>query len=273
MKILIVEMLAKDYTSGGPFRRRTTRALNEVSFEVEQGECLGIVGESGSGKTTLARTILRLEKATSGRVLFRGRDMATLIPEDLRRMRSRIQIVFQDPYASLDPRMPIGRTIAEPLVIHHDVMKMTQRQRIDRVVELLELVRLGSQHLHRYPHEFSGGQRQRIGIARALACQPELLLLDEPTSALDVSVQADVLELLGDLRARLGLTYLFISHDLAVVRQVSDRVMLLYHGDVVESGPVDDIFDRPQSDYARMLLAAMPVPDPALSPFRGRAAR
>jgi len=267
--MLEVRDLVKDYRSGGFLRPTTSNlALKGVSLSVAKGECLGIVGESGSGKTTLARCILQLEKATSGSVHFDGVDLASLGRAEMRHMRSRLQVVFQDPYASLDPRMPVGDIIGEPMVIHRESLRMTPQQRLDRTVELLELVRMGPEHLRRYPHEFSGGQRQRIGIARALACNPSLVVLDEPTSALDVSVQADVLDLLDDLRARMGLTYVFISHDLAVVRLISDRVMLLYRGEVVEEGSTDDVFDNPTSDYAKMLLAAMPVPDPLKSPFR-----
>ena len=268
--ILSVENLVKHY----PGRRSLFRpgpptiALNGVSLFVAKGESFGIVGESGSGKTTLSRCILRLESITAGRVLFEGTDLTTLNPADMRRMRARLQIVFQDPYAALDPRMTIHDIIAEGMEIHADILRLDTRQRTDRVVELLELVGLGVRHMFRYPHEFSGGQRQRVGIARALATAPDLLILDEPTSALDVSVQAQVLNLLADLQTRLGLTYLFISHDLAVIRYICDRVALLHHGQVVEQGPTETIFQTPRSDYARMLLAAMPIPDPALSPFR-----
>ena len=233
-------------------------ALGNVSLSVAKGECFGLVGESGSGKTTLTRCILRLDAPTSGRILFEGQDLATLSPVALRRLRARIQIVFQDPYASLNPRMSVHDIVTEPMVIHRDVLGLSSRQRTDRAAELLALVGLGAQHLHRYPHEFSGGQRQRIGIARALATNPDLILLDEPTSALDVSVQAQVLNLLCDLQSRLGLTYLFISHDLSVIRYVCDRVALIYRGNIVEQGATADVFDAPQSDYARMLIAAMP---------------
>jgi ABC-type oligopeptide transport system ATPase subunit len=249
-------------------KRSGFTALRDVSLKVGKGESFGLVGESGSGKTTLTRCILGLETITSGRILYEGTDLASLSPAAMRRMRSRIQIVFQDPYASLNPRMSVHDIVAEPMEIHADVLGLDARRRTARVEELLALVGLGAQHLFRYPHEFSGGQRQRIGIARALAVNPEFLILDEPTSALDVSVQAQVLNLLHELQGRLGLTYFFISHDLGVIRYICDRVALIYGGEIVEEGACDAIFENPQSDYAHMLLAAMPDPDPDRSPFR-----
>lgn len=233
-------------------------ALTNVSLSVRQGESFGLVGESGSGKTTLTRSILQLEKPSSGTIRFQGKDMAQLSPAEMRRLRARIQIVFQDPYASLNPRMSVHDIVTEPMLIHAESLGLNARQRTDRAAELLSLVGLGAQHLRRHPHEFSGGQRQRICIARALASGPDLLILDEPTSALDVSVQAQVLNLLFDLQDRLGLTYFFISHDLAVVRYLCDRVALILHGKIVEQGGSDDIFDSPKSDYAKMLIGAMP---------------
>lgn len=244
------------------------RALDDVSLHVRKGKSFGLVGESGSGKTTLTRCILRLETLTSGNILYEGADIAKLTPNEMRHLRARLQIVFQDPYASLDPRMTIHDIVAEPLVIHRDIVPMTARQRTERVLELLLQVGLREEHLFRYPHEFSGGQRQRIGIARALAVKPEFLILDEPTSALDVSVQADVLNLLHRLQEELGLTYFFISHDLGVIRYICDEVAVIYRGKLVESGPVEDIFERPTNEYTRMLLDAMPDPDPDRSPFR-----
>lgn len=233
-------------------------ALTNVSLVVRPGESFGLVGESGSGKTTLTRSILQLEKPSLGTIRFQGKDMAQLSPDEMRRLRARIQIVFQDPYASLNPRMSVHDIVTEPMLIHRDSLGLDARQRTDRAAELLSLVGLGPQHLRRYPHEFSGGQRQRICIARALASGPELLILDEPTSALDVSVQAQVLNLLFDLQDKLGLTYFFISHDLAVVRYLCDRVALILHGKIVEQGSSDAIFDNPKSDYAKMLIGAMP---------------
>ncbi|AMY71095.1 ATP-binding cassette domain-containing protein [Frigidibacter mobilis] len=233
-------------------------ALSNVSLAVREGESFGLVGESGSGKTTLTRAILQLDRPDSGTILYRGQDLASLSARELRRLRSKIQIVFQDPYASLNPRMTVLDIVTEPMVIHEQTLGLGQRARRDRAAELLSLVGLGPQHLYRHPHEFSGGQRQRICIARALASGPDLLLLDEPTSALDVSVQAQVLNLLCDLQEKLGLTYFFISHDLGVVRYLCDRVALIYKGRIVEQGPAQLVFDAPESDYARMLIGAMP---------------
>ncbi|MEO1226585.1 MAG: ATP-binding cassette domain-containing protein [Pseudomonadota bacterium] len=276
MSILVVEDLVKHYTVrrgwfGGA--AEPVRAVDGVSFVIDSGECLGIVGESGSGKTTLTRAILGLERPTAGRILFEGEDIHALSPKALRAQRARIQMVFQDPHASLNPRMSVRDIVAEPMEVHRDVLRLSGRQITDRVAELLELVRMERGHLTRYPHEFSGGQRQRIGIARALACNPRLVVLDEPTSALDVSVQAQVLALLIGLQDQLGLTFLFISHDLAVVRYICHRAALIYRGKLVEDGPVDQIFDAPRTDYAKTLLAAMPDPDPGKSPFWGPAAQ
>jgi ABC-type oligopeptide transport system ATPase subunit len=273
MSLCIENVTKKFRVSHGALARATHfTALKNVSLSVEKGESFGLVGESGSGKTTLTRLILQLDRLTSGRILFNGADLGRLPARELRRLRSRIQIVFQDPYASLNPRLTVHDIVSEPMEIHRETLGLNARQRTDRVVELLELVGLGGQHLFRYPHEFSGGQRQRIGIARALASGPEFLILDEPTSALDVSVQAQVLNLLHDLQTKLGLTYFFISHDLGVIRYVCDRVALLYRGEIVEEGETERIFDAPESDYARMLLSAMPDPDPDRSPFRPTAA-
>jgi ABC-type glutathione transport system ATPase component len=266
MKALIsIEGISKSYRSGaGRFigAGGDIKALDDVSFQVNRGESVGLVGESGSGKTTLSRLLMMLEQPSAGRILFDGKDISTLSSREVRSLRRRIQIVFQDPYASLNPRMSVHDIIAEPLEVHKDVVETTARARTDRVVELLETVSLGAQHLYRYPHEFSGGQRQRIGIARALAVRPDCLVLDEPTSALDVSVQAQVLNLLSDLQERLGLTYLFISHDLGVIRHICDRIILIRHGRLVEEGLTEAIFTTPSSEYARTLIAAMPDIDP-----------
>ena len=267
--ILKVEHVDKTFIARRPFAAPVEfKALRDVSLNVARGESFGLVGESGSGKTTLTRCILRLDEITSGRIMYDGRDLAALSSRDLRALRAKIQIVFQDPYASLNPRMTIRDIVAEPLEIHSELVARSARQRTDRVAELLSLVGLRSEHLYRYPHEFSGGQRQRIGIARALALEPEFLILDEPTSALDVSVQAQVLNLLHDLQQRLNLTYLFVSHDLGVIRHVCDRVALLYRGELIEENDTETIFENPKSEYARSLIAAMPTPDPSRSLWR-----
>ena len=244
---------------------REVRALADVSLSVARGESFGLVGESGSGKTTLTRLILGLETPTAGRILHEGRDLAKLSLVELNRLRADIQIVFQDPYASLNPRMSVHDIVTEPLVVHRATLGLDRRQRTERAAQLLSEVGLGPQHLGRYPHEFSGGQRQRIGIARALATGPKLLILDEPTSALDVSVQAQVLNLLHGLQQRLNLTYLFISHDLAVIRYICDRVALILRGAIVETGTAEAVFETPASDYARQLIAAMPDVSAAIS--------
>jgi ABC-type oligopeptide transport system ATPase subunit len=269
--ILKIEDVTKEYPvrSSGAFQSPAAfKALNSVNLSIERGESFGVVGESGSGKTTLTRCIMGLEPITSGRIVFDGVDLSQLGAAEMRSMRSRIQIVFQDPYASLNPRMTVHDIVAEPMIIHQGKLKLGRKARTDRVMELLGLVGLGRHHASRYPHEFSGGQRQRIGIARALAVEPELLILDEPTSALDVSVQAQVLNLLEQLQDQLKLTYLFISHDLGVIRYVCSRVALIYRGELVEVGQTASIFEKPESGYARMLIGSMPNPDPDRSSLR-----
>ena len=258
--MLALENISMNYASGGGLFRRgaTVRALNNVSLHVARGESFGLVGESGSGKTTLTRLMLRLEAPSAGRILFNGEDMAALPARAMRTLRAKIQIVFQDPFASLNPRMTVHDIVTEPMLIHRAALGLGGAARAARAQELLALVGLGRQHLHRYPHEFSGGQRQRIGIARALSTNPELLILDEPTSALDVSVQAQVLNLLHDLQRRFGLTYFFISHDLGVIRCICDRVAVIRSGVIVEEGAAEEVFDRPQNAYTRMLIEAMP---------------
>lgn len=234
------------------------RAVDGVDLAVNKGESFGIVGESGSGKTTLVKCILRLIEPTAGAVVLDGEDVGKLHGAAMRRFRSRAQMVFQDPYSSLNPRFTVQRTVGEPLVIHGVARGRALRE---RVLELLDLVGLKPDHIHRYPHEFSGGQRQRIGIARALALQPDLLVLDEPTSALDVSMQAQILNLLNRLQQRLGLTFLMISHDLTVVRHMCDRIAVMYRGRVVEQGSAAEVFDRPLHPYTRVLLASVPTVD------------
>ena len=235
------------------------KAVDDVSFEIAEGETLGLVGESGSGKSTTGYCVLQLLKPTSGSIRFEGQELTTLGREQMRKMRREMQIVFQDPYSSLDPRMTVGDIVAEPLVVHSIG---SRRDRGMRVRELLDVVGFDPGYTNRYPHEFSGGQRQRIGIARALALSPKLIVCDEPVSALDVSIQAQILNLLKDLQQDFGLTYLFIAHDLAVVRSMSDRIAVMNKGELVEIGPAEEVYARPREDYTQALLSAVPIPDP-----------
>jgi ABC-type oligopeptide transport system ATPase subunit len=235
------------------------KAVDGVSLTIGAGETLGLVGESGSGKSTTGYCILQLLKPTKGSVRFMGKELTTMASGDLREMRREMQIVFQDPYSSLNPRMTVGNIVAEPLVVHGIG---TRQSRQARVRDLLETVGFNPDFTNRYPHEFSGGQRQRIGIARALALNPRLIVCDEPVSALDVSIQAQILNLLKDLQRDLGLAYLFVAHDLAVVRAVSDRIAVMNKGVIVETGAAHEVYTNPQEDYTRALLAAVPVPDP-----------
>ena len=261
--VLRAEELVKHYPIKTGVIRRTTghvRAVDGVSLELRRGETLGVVGESGCGKSTLGRLLMRLEEPTSGRVSLDGVDMHASSGAAMRKMRRDIQIVFQDPYTSLNPRKTVGDIVGEPFDIHPDVVPRGGRRR--RVQELLDLVGLNPEHINRYPHQFSGGQRQRIGIARGIALNPKVLICDEPVSALDVSVQAQVVNLLEKLQDELGLAYVFIAHDLSVVRHISDRIAVMYLGKIVEVGTEHEIYETPTHPYTRALLSAVPVPDP-----------
>ena len=257
-----VDRLHKHFPiSGGVLQRvvNSVKAVTDVSFEIRSGEVVGLVGESGSGKTTVGRTILRLADATSGAVRFDGLDVMGLGPATLRQLRKRMQIIFQDPYASLNPREKVREVLTHPLKLHGIG---TRADHQDRAVSLLEKVGMSPDHLDRYPHEFSGGQRQRIGIARALAVEPEFIVADEPVSALDVSIQAQVINLLGELKNDLDLTMLFIAHDLGVVEHICDRVIVMYLGRIMEIAPADTLYSRPNHPYTQALLSAVPIPEP-----------
>jgi oligopeptide/dipeptide ABC transporter ATP-binding protein len=257
--ILHVEELAKHYRVRAGGRRASLHAVDGVSFEIQHGETVALVGESGSGKSTTALCVLRLEQPTAGRVFFAGIDLTDSRGRELRQVRRRLQIVFQDPTESLNPRRSVGDTLREPLEAHRLAEGAAARRRVG---ELLELVGLQPDHARRYPHQLSGGQRQRVCIARALATEPSLVVLDEPTSALDVSVQAQILNLLSELQREIDLTYLFITHDLGVVRHLSDRVLVMYAGQIVEAAPTEELFERPIHPYTRALLDAVPVDSP-----------
>ena len=269
--LLEVRNLVKHFPVGGGLfggRAGVVRAVDGVSFTIRRGETLGLVGESGCGKTTVGRCLLQLERPTSGQVLFEGRDLTTLGEDELRPIRRRVQVIFQDPYSSLNPRMTVGQILAEPLMVHGIVAD--RERRAQRVRELLSHVGLLAQHAHRYPHQLSGGQRQRVGIARALAVEPALIICDEPVSALDVSIQAQIINLLEDLQAGFGLTFLFVAHDLSVVRHISDRVAVMYLGKIVEITDRKSLYDDPRHPYTKALLSAVPIPDPALEAQRER---
>jgi oligopeptide transport system ATP-binding protein len=261
-KLLEVRGLKKHFSVGGGLFKKASlvQAVNGLDFDIYQGETLGLVGESGCGKSTAGRTILQLYKPTAGSILYDGVDITTLGREAMLEYRRKLQIIFQDPYSSLNPRLTVGNIIAEPLLIHHG--DMSKQDRLDFAKELLMKVNLDPSFVNRYPHEFSGGQRQRIGIARALAVEPEFIVCDEPISALDVSVQAQVVTLMEELQDTLNLTYLFIAHDLSMVRHISDRVAVMYLGKIVELADRDEIYEKPQHPYTKALLRAIPVPDP-----------
>lgn len=270
--LLEVKHLVKHFpiTSGIIFQRQVgaVKAVDDVNFTLYAGETLGLVGESGSGKSTTGRTILQLHKPTSGEVIFEGKDLVTMNTADLRKTRRRMQMIFQDPYASLNPRMTVGRIVGEPLEIHNVMPNAKERQ--EYVENLLQRVGLNPYYTNRFPHEFSGGQRQRVGIARALALNPTFIVADEPISALDVSIQAQVVNLLQDLQEEFQLTYLFIAHDLSMIRYICKRVAVMYKGKIVELAETDELYENPIHPYTRTLLSAVPIPDPVIEKERRR---
>jgi peptide/nickel transport system ATP-binding protein len=237
-------------------KKATFKAVNDVSFKIYEGETLGLVGESGCGKSTLGNAILQLDKATAGTILYRGQDLTKLDNKQIRELRKEIQIIFQDPYSSLNPRITVGKAIMEPMQVHG--LYKNDKERREKVIEILNRVGLGEEHYNRYPHEFSGGQRQRIGIARTIALQPKLIVCDESVSALDISVQAQVLNLLNELKENFGFTYIFISHDLAVVKYMSDQVLVMNKGQIEEMNEADELYAHPQKEYTKKLIAAIP---------------
>ncbi|MCB9098178.1 MAG: ABC transporter ATP-binding protein [Anaerolineales bacterium] len=266
-----VRSLVKHFpiTKGIFFQKQVgaVKAVDDISFDIYPGETLGLVGESGSGKSTTGRTVLQLHRATSGSVVVDGQELTLMQGEGLRKMRRRMQMIFQDPYASLNPRMTVGSIVSEPLEVHG---LLSGKARRERVRELLDIVGLNPYYVNRYPHEFSGGQRQRIGIARALAVQPEFIVADEPISALDVSIQAQVVNLLQDLQTEFNLTYLFIAHDLSMIRYICDRVAVMYRGKIVELAETNELYEHPLHPYTKVLLSAVPIPDPDIEKTRKR---
>ena len=271
--LLSVQHLCKEFpvesgVFGKRFSKRAVHAVNDVSFDIYAGETFGLVGESGCGKSTTGRCIMHLTRSTSGTVLFEGKDVSKMSKKELKEMRRNMQFIFQDPYASLNPRMTIGEIVSEPLIIHNVMPDAKERE--EYVRGLLDVVGLNPEHINRYPHEFSGGQRQRVGIARAFALKPKLIICDEPVSALDVSIQAQVLNLLNDLQKEYGTAYLFIAHDLSVVQHISDNIGVMYLGNMMEYADWKDLYDRPHHPYTQSLLSAVPVPDPDIQATRKR---
>jgi peptide/nickel transport system ATP-binding protein len=256
--LLEVINVEKEYVSSAGLlgKKATFKAVNDVSFKIYEGETLGLVGESGCGKSTLGNAILQLDKATAGTILYRGQDLTKLDNKQIRELRKEIQIIFQDPYSSLNPRITVGKAIMEPMQVHG--LYKNDKERREKVIEILNRVGLGEEHYNRYPHEFSGGQRQRIGIARTIALQPKLIVCDESVSALDISVQAQVLNLLNELKENFGFTYIFISHDLAVVKYMSDQVLVMNKGQIEEMNEADELYAHPQKEYTKKLIAAIP---------------
>ena len=271
--LLSVQHLCKEFpvesgVFGKRFSKKSVHAVNDVSFDIYEGETFGLVGESGCGKSTTGRCIMHLTRPTSGTVLFEGKDVSKMSKKELKEMRRHMQFIFQDPYASLNPRMTIGEIVSEPLIIHNVMPDAKEREKYVR--ELLDVVGLNPEHINRYPHEFSGGQRQRVGIARAFALKPKLIICDEPVSALDVSIQAQVLNLLNDLQNEYGTAYLFIAHDLSVVQHISDNIGVMYLGNMMEYADWKALYDRPYHPYTQSLLSAVPVPDPDIQATRKR---
>ena len=271
--LLSVQHLCKEFpvesgVFGKRFSKRAVHAVNDVSFDIYAGETFGLVGESGCGKSTTGRCIMHLTRPTSGTVLFEGKDVSKMSKKELKEMRRNMQFIFQDPYASLNPRMTIGEIVSEPLIIHNVMPDAKERE--EYVRGLLDVVGLNPEHINRYPHEFSGGQRQRVGIARAFALKPKLIICDEPVSALDVSIQAQVLNLLNDLQKEYGTAYLFIAHDLSVVQHISDNIGVMYLGNMMEYADWKELYDRPHHPYTQSLLSAVPVPDPDIQATRKR---
>ena len=262
--VIVSAQHLKTYFNAGKTwgKKQVVKAVDDVSFQIHKGETYGLVGESGCGKSTLGRTIVKINEPTDGKILVNGEDITHLSGQKLKKFRKNIQLIFQDPYASLNPRMTVGEIIREPMVIHH--IYQTRKEQDDRVAELLKIVGLKPDHVRRYPHEFSGGQRQRISIARTLALNPEFIVCDEPISALDVSIQAQIINLFRHLQQEHGFTFLFIAHDLSVVRFLCDRIGVMYQGKLVETAPTEELFAAPKHEYTKKLLAAIPKPDPAL---------